>query len=625
MTAVRQRWMRMLWIALLQVLLMAALGFAALDAQPAATVSTAARSGNAATPEQLTQRVATLIGQLGDPNYLVRQATQSELSRIGPEAFDALTAAENDTDIEISSHAKYLVQQIRAQWIHYGNSPQVRRILDKYELLDDAGRLRALRQLSFLPRDEGLAPLCRLMRFERSPLVSKISALLVIDQPDAIARSWAARQKTIETNLAQNNGPGAKWLRAYIRFHNDPPAAAADVDKLVDGELTGLVPFANKAQRENALSLESRMVNVLEQNFNRRDRALDILQKLVPLVADDQESVSDFADLLVQHNAWQLVQQLANRAETIFNSDPILLYTWAHSLLTAGKTAEADKLSDRAFQLSGNKAEDHKDMGIQLSQRGLFDAAEREFRHVIATSPQDTQATIDAQDYLSAMLHDQEHELQAAEVLQKLADAMDKDPTVLQRVKEYGIDNSPDMKRGQMHFYYACDHAAHDKLDDQRRELDEGAKCDPTNADILIGLYDTSAKDPARRKQAMELIRAADKGFRETIALQPSEPSYYNQDAWLIGNTEGDYELAIQYSQNSIELLKNRPEELPLNEAGFLDTLAHCYAGKGDFENAVKYQARAAELDPHTLQIARALEKFRRQLEKSNPEKPSSP
>src|ERR1700690_1226665 len=132
MTAVRQRWIRILWIALLQVLLMAALGFAALDAQPAATVSTAPRSGNAATPEQLTQRVATLIGQLGDPNYLVRQAAQSELSRIGPEAFDALIAAENDTDIEISSHAKYLVQQIRAQWIHFGDSPQVRRILDKY-------------------------------------------------------------------------------------------------------------------------------------------------------------------------------------------------------------------------------------------------------------------------------------------------------------------------------------------------------------------------------------------------------------------------------------------------------------------------------------------------------------
>ena len=108
-----------------------------------------------------------------------------------------------------------------------------------------------------------------------------------------------------------------------------------------------------------------------------------------------------------------------------------------------------------------------------------------------------------------------------------------------------------------MHLYYACHAASQHKIDDQRRELEAGIKADPTNADILIGLYETSAHDPARRKQAMELIHAADKGFRETIAQQPSTPSPYNQDAWLIGNTEGDIDLAIQYSQNSIDLLKN--------------------------------------------------------------------
>ncbi len=107
--------------------------------------------------------------------------------------------------------------------------------------------------------------------------------------------------------------------------------------------------------------------------------------------------------------------------------------------------------------------------------------------------------------------------------------------------------------------------------------------------------------------------------------MQPSDPRQYNQDAWLIGNTEGDFELAIQYSQNSIELLKNQPDELQFQEPGFLDTLAHCYAGKGDLENAVKYQAQAAELDPHTMQISRALEKFKAQLEKSHSEKSENP
>ena len=67
----------------------------------------------AETPEQSQARIAKLIEQLGDKQYLVRQAAQNELSRIGPDAFDALTQAESNADIEICSRAKYLVQQIR--------------------------------------------------------------------------------------------------------------------------------------------------------------------------------------------------------------------------------------------------------------------------------------------------------------------------------------------------------------------------------------------------------------------------------------------------------------------------------------------------------------------------------
>jgi tetratricopeptide (TPR) repeat protein len=621
MTAVRLCLRVALGLAFLPTCLDIGTASAGLDAQ-STTSSGAARSAAEATPEQLPAHIAVLIGQLGDQNYVVRQAAQNELSRIGPEAFDALTEAENDADIEISSRAKYLVQLIRAQWIHDSDSPQVRRILDKYELLDEAGRILALRQLAFLSHDEGLAPLCRLMRFEPSPLVSKFSALLIIGKSDASAHSWAARQKTIEANLAQNSGPGAQWLRAYLRFHNDPPGTAAEVDKLADHELAGLAPFANDARWENTLTLERRMVDVLEQNFERRDRALDVLQKLVPLVPNNQDSLAEFADLLVQQRAWKLIDQLAHRSEGIFNTDPTLLYTWAHALRAEGKTEEAKQLEEKAFKLVSQNVDDHLNVARVLKRHGLFDAAEKEFRYVISSAPQETDAAIEAQWALSDMLHDEQQDLQAAEVLKTLVHAMDQDPTVLGRVKEGG-DTYPDTLRGEMHLYYACYYAAQKKLDQQRQALDEGAKADPTNADTLIGLYETSAHDPARRRQALQLIHAADAGFREAIAQQPSGYTPYNQDAWLIGNTEGDHDLAIQYSQTSIGLLKNMPgdDEL-LIKPGFLDTLAHCYAGKGDFENAVKYQALAAELDPHTLQITRALEEFKDRLEKSHNDKP---
>jgi hypothetical protein len=87
----------------------------------------------------------------------------------------------------------------------------------------------------------------------------------------------------------------------------------------------------------------------------------------------------------------------------------------------------------------------------------------------------------------------------------------------------------------------------------------------------------------------------------------------------------------VQYSKRSIELLKQQydmlrqmapfndlsPGDIDRSEGGLDDTLAHCYAGKKDFESAVKYQRLAMEKDPHSLAIRRALADFEAKLEKS--------
>ena len=119
-----------------------------------------------------------------------------------------------------------------------------------------------------------------------------------------------------------------------------------------------------------------------------------MLAKLSPLVTVDPDSVADIADLLVQHQAWPLVDQLAQQNEAIFKADPALLYTWAHSLREQGKTDESEKIADQAFKLIGKSAEEHAKMGQKLGRLGLFDAAEREYKHVIEVSPQDNELTI---------------------------------------------------------------------------------------------------------------------------------------------------------------------------------------------------------------------------------------
>jgi tetratricopeptide (TPR) repeat protein len=86
-----------------------------------------------------------------------------------------------------------------------------------------------------------------------------------------------------------------------------------------------------------------------------------------------------------------------------------------------------------------------------------------------------------------------------------------------------------------------------------------------------------------------------------------------NQYAWLISNTEGDYQLALRCSQRSLELQPNF--------STYLDTLGRCYYAVGDYENAVKYQRRAVELEPFAMSLKRQLQLFEAALQQQK-EKP---
>jgi hypothetical protein len=86
-----------------------------------------------------------------------------------------------------------------------------------------------------------------------------------------------------------------------------------------------------------------------------------------------------------------------------------------------------------------------------------------------------------------------------------------------------------------------------------------------------------------------------------------------NQYAWLVGNTGGDVAMAVKMGLRAVELMPK--------SASYLDTLAHCYFAKGDFENAVKHQAIAVKREPHTKQLERQLAVFRQALEAQRKER----
>jgi tetratricopeptide (TPR) repeat protein len=163
--------------------------------------------------------------------------------------------------------------------------------------------------------------------------------------------------------------------------------------------------------------------------------------------------------------------------------------------------------------------------------------------------------------------------------------------------------------------------------------LRRGIEANPTDADVLIAMYRVSDPGEPWRKEVTERIETAVKYFQDRIAeargqikelqragVDEEQGAVYraylasgcNQLAWLVSNTQGDFREALRCSQESLQIVPD--------EAGFLDTLGRCYYALGDFENAVKHQARAVELEPHSGQLARQLELFRTALAQTKKE-----
>jgi len=221
---------------------------------------------------------------------------------------------------------------------------------------------------------------------------------------------------------------------------------------------------------------------------------------------------------------------------------------------------------------------------------------------VIAKSRPGHYVTVKAQFELSEILHDQADELKAAQLLNDVIQAVGKDKPGDEEVNQRTLAEV----RSRMHYFFACHYAEAGDRKKQRAHLDEAIAANPADVDALIACYRLADAAPEYREKIADLIRTAADEIRSEIAAAPEEPNAYNQFAWLIGNTEGDYDEALRYSKTSLELSPDN--------GGFYDTLARVYYAKRDYANAVAFQTKAAELDPHSGQILRQLELFRKAL-----------
>lgn len=199
--------------------------------------------------------IQRLIEQLGDPDFAARDRAQERLEKLGEEAFDALTVAAKNADLEIASRARYLLRKIDVPVLRDGDSARVGKILADYRSVSADDRLRKIQLLLLLPQGEGYAAACRVCHIEKSPLLARFAALEVLNRWPVHAEGRRRMRQAIDSELRRSGQPAAEWLRCYRDLDSDPKAHLDAWRRLTLAEADLLARFPAKSDPRLAASL----------------------------------------------------------------------------------------------------------------------------------------------------------------------------------------------------------------------------------------------------------------------------------------------------------------------------------------------------------------------------------
>jgi tetratricopeptide (TPR) repeat protein len=564
------------------------------------------------------EQIAALIRDLGSPVFTTRRAAANELRRVGAEAFDDLFAATESADPEVAASSRYLLRQISVRWVQSDDPASVRRILRNFGESPDQVRAADVLELDILPKREGLAALCRIARYDRSPLISRKAALAVIRPTASEGRKAPVDSEVIDRELGPSKRIGALWLRQFQAQLRDPAAVIPNWQRLIDEEAALVAQNSDETSAEVLIGLMWNLADIHRQ-LNNRPALSQMADRMMRVESDDPEQVAVALLMwLADEKSWDSVDDLLAHHAERFARGKKPLYAAAHARLAQGNEQLAEKLAADAAKVEATDPLGSFEMAKDLEYRGRYEWAVREYRSSIDDERVESPESIVSRVSLAELMHDHDANQEAAEVLAPLVNSI-QDPKVVQLYDQvrsvmatrYSL-NVPDSRilKARYHFYLAGQHRAAKDWKQERTALEQALRFDREDSDVLIAMYrlpetDDKFKDDVRKKIA-DLART----YQQKIDAAPNYAPNYNQWAWLISNTEGDFQKAIRYSHRSLEL--NAAGEAA--EASYLDTLGRCYYAAGDYENAVKYQRQAVEKIPYEQVMKRQLALFEKAL-----------
>lgn len=566
--------------------------------------------------------IAALVEQLGHPLYEERLDAHRRLLDIGLDAFDVLRDALADSDPEVADASRRLLNELTADWTRRDDAPRVRQWLAAYNTALVGRDLDVVEALAELPGEQAIPALVRLARFDPTDLGSAEAAraVLATRELQANRRRDQAIVASIE-KLTEEFGPGrrpaAQWLALAAEEASSAPAPIAEWRRHFERQRSLYDTSSIDTSEAVVATLAWRWLRASLLAGDDRE-AVAATDSLVGL--SDEEALGRLARGVrwaAEAQRWDAVNKLlSTHADRLDGKRG--LYLLAEVAARQGDKAEADRLAAQALTTPPS-ADDATIEDVLLGPqvmvaRDLYEVGQLEWAiaeyraAAVSDDPLDGRAAVAAWR-LANLLFDVERYDEAAAALEPIAEAIDRS-----RPARGEYDNLPQEDRGllptsgdliaRQRFSAALAARAAGDHDEEMTLLRKAIAASPSDADVLIAMHRVEGAPDAFLADAKRRIDERRREFEREIWENPDEADGYNQWAWLVSNTYGDYDKAVRYSRRSLQIM---PET-----AGYLDTLGRCLYSAGHIEEAVETQRRAVELEPRMQVLQRQLDEFER-------------
>ena len=570
-------------------------------------------------PSQITERVRRLIQQLDADGYVQRKQAKIELQNLGHEAFDQLLEAQYSDSSEISLSAKQLIGRLTVAWSRETDPPIVQQIMRDYERMHFELRETKSTWLAQLEDGLGFDAAVRIVRYEPSELLSKQAAIAIMNNLDQLDDlQMQALREAIDRVLATSQRSASVWLQTFGKNLADPGVKNQAVWQALAIAETKLTSGPRSAPSVAAAIHKRAAVEAFRWTDDVIGKAS--LDNLVELQQDDVDGLMRTAAWLLDQDRPDLfLEVIWNRFDEHKATSPKFLYLAAEAYQTQGDDDRANELANKAYELSVDNpkiadpilvAFARIESATEIEHRGHVEWAIRELKRLAKMNQSHWRIQMIQEQsaiMLSELLHDRGRDEEAADVMAAL---LKEDANVF--FPDSDSDGESAALISRMHYFRSEHYRQQSNREKQVEFLEKAIKAHPIDADVLIAMHRLPRTDKEWKATTKKKIRMAVDVFdRKLQRLQGAGElenrrdvaENLNQIAWLVSNTEGDFEKAIKQSRKSLELMPH--------SAGRLDTLGRAYFAVGDVENAIKYQSRAVRLQPHQQQIIRQLEQFR--------------